>query len=81
MNIYIVEATNFDYDDYDSIVVVAENEERAIEIATEKERELELNDGRVVNLGAYFREDQHPLTAKKIDLNKEDIIHASFNAG
>ena len=81
MNIYIVEATNVEYDDYDSIVVVAENEERAIKIATNKERTLELNDGRVVNLSAYFRENQHPLTAKKIDLNKEDIIHASFNAG
>ena len=81
MNIYIIEASDYWYDEYDSVIVVAENEERAIEIVTKKERTLELNDGRVVNLGAYFREDQHPLTAKKIDLNKEDIIHASFNAG
>ena len=81
MNIYIVEADNFWYDDYDSIVVVAENEERAIEIVTNKERTLELNDGRVVNLGAYFRKDQYPLVATKVDLNEEAIIHESFNAG
>lgn len=69
MKVYIVEAENVWYDDYDTIVVVAENEKRAIEIAGDKER------------GQYFRSDQHPLTATEADLNKEGIIHDSFNAG
>ena len=81
MNVYIVEADNFWYDDYDSIVVVAENEERAIEIATNKEKTVELNDGGVMNLGAYFRKDQYPLVATEVDLSEEGIIHESFNAG
>ena len=73
MNVYLVEASDFWYDDYDSIVVVAESEEHAIEIASNEEYSFGYN--------TYFRKRQYPLTALKIDLTEEGIVHASFNAG
>jgi len=73
MNIYKVEAADFWYDDFDSIVVVAESEERAVDIASNEE----IPHG----YGTHFRKDQYPLTAEKIDLTEEGIVHASFNAG
>ena len=81
MKVYIVKATRCDYDEFESVVVLADTKERAIEIATDTERELKLYDGRVVNLGAYFHDYQHPLVATEVDLNEEGIIHESFNAG
>lgn len=33
MKVYYVYADDYDYDDYDAIVVVAENEDKALEIA------------------------------------------------
>ena len=73
MNIYKVEASDFWYDDYDSIVVVAESEEHAIEIASNEEN--------LPGYNAYFRKGQYPLSAERIDLTEEGIVHASFNAG
>jgi len=81
MKLYIVEATKCGYDEFDSVVVLADNEEQAIEIATHAEEKLELDDGRVWNQGRYFRKSQHPLIATEVDLNEEGIIHGSFNAG
>lgn len=69
MNVYIIEANDCDYDEFDSCVVVAESKEKALKIAVKGEE------------GFYFVETQYPLTAEKIDLNEKAIVHASFKAG
>lgn len=81
MKVYIVKAAKCDYDEFESVVVVAGNKEQAIEIADRAEEKIEFNDGSVETLGAYFRADQYPLVATEVDLNEEGIIHESFNAG
>lgn len=81
MNIYIVKAAKCDYDEFESVVVLADNKEQAIEIAARAEEKIEFKDGSAEVLGAYFREDQYPLVATEVDLNEEGIIHESFNAG
>lgn len=81
MNVYIVKASTSEYDEHDSVVVVAESEENAIEEAMNAEDFLELSDGRVMSLGQYFKPHQEPLRAKKVDLNDRAVVHASFNAG
>ena len=81
MNVYIVEACTNSYDEHDSVVVVAESEEDAIVEALNAEDFIELSDGRVMNLGRYFKPHQEPLQAKKVDLNVRAVVHASFNAG
>lgn len=81
MNVYLVEASDFWYDEFDSVVVVAESEERAIDIASNEDRKIESRDGEVISVGEHFHYNQYPLTATKINLNEERIVHASFNAG
>lgn len=81
MKVYIVKPTRYGYDHYDSVVVLADSEERAIEIATNTEGQLETDDGQVLNQGLYFTSYQHPLIATEVNLNEEGIIHDSFNAG
>ena len=81
MNVYIVKAAKCGYDEFESVVVLADNKEQAIEIATHAEEKIEFNDGSTEVLGAYFRVDQYPLVATEVDLSEEGIIHESFNAG
>lgn len=70
MKVYRVYADRCDYDEYDAIVVVAENEERALAMA---------NSG---NWGdGYFRRGQGTIHAKEVDLTTEHIVLESFNAG
>ena len=76
MKVFLVKAESYTYDDYDSVVLVAESKERALEMAKEstwKTYEKEKC--------FYFGERQYPLTATEIDLTKEDSILGSFNAG
>lgn len=70
MKVYLVSATHYDYDEYEAIVVVAENEESALDMA---------NSG---NWGSgYFRRSQEPIHVKEVDLTTEHIVLESFNAG
>ena len=70
MKVYRVYADDYDYDEYDAIVVVAENEERALTMA---------NSG---NWGdSYFRKSQGAIHVKEVDLTTEHVILESFNAG
>lgn len=32
LKVYLIESENWDYDDYDSFIVIAENEQKAIEL-------------------------------------------------
>lgn len=76
MKVFLVKAESYTYDDYDSVVLVAESKERALEIAKEATWKTYENEKRFC-----FGENQYPLTATEIDLTKEDSILGSFYAG
>lgn len=70
MKVYYVDVNDWDYDDYDAIVVVAENEDRAFEIAKNN------------YFGhCYFKEHQGEIHVEEVDLTKEHVVLESFNAG
>ena len=68
---YKITATNYGYDEYDSVVIVAETADRALQIAMESE------DG----WQPCFHKDQYPLVVEELDLSKEQIVFTSYNAG
>jgi len=72
MNVYLIEASQCDWDEFDSCVVVAANERAARAMAM---------DSALTEDNCYFAEHQLPLKVTKIELDKHGIIHSSFNAG
>ena len=70
MKVYHVWTDRYDYDGYDAVVIVAENEDRALEIVDHG------NYGR-----GYFREWQGKIHIEEVDLTKEHVVIESFNAG
>ena len=70
MKVYLVYADDYDYDDYDALVVVAENEDNALKI---------VHSG-YFN-GSYFKKHQGEVYIKEVDLTTEHIVLESFNAG
>ena len=70
MKVYRVYADDCDYDEYDAIVVVAENEERALAMA---------NSGHWGE--SYFGKSQGAIHVTEVDLTTEHIVLTSFNAG
>lgn len=75
--IYLVEVEECDYDQYDSMVVIADNEQEAIEMCKARDYESDF----LTSVG--FVKEQGKITAKEIDLNTNNsqIILTSFNAG
>lgn len=65
MKVYYVGTDDWDYDEYDAFAVVAENEDRALEIAKKFFHKHQWD-------GIYIEEE---------DLTEEHIILESFNAG
>lgn len=77
--IYLVTAEEYDYDQYDSVVVLANNKQEAIELC--KGKDYETNKYSIAFDG-YFVKNQGKITIKEIDLNANaQVILASFNAG
>lgn len=70
MKVYHVWVDRCDYDDYYAVAVVAENEDRVLEIVNHG------NCGR-----SYFREWQGKIHVEEVDLTKEHIVIESYNAG
>lgn len=70
MKVYYVYVNDWDYDDFDAIVVVAENEDRAFEIASSNYYDH-----------CYFKEHQGEIRVEEVDLTKEHVVLESFNAG
>lgn len=70
MKVYHVYVDAYDWDDFDAVVVVAENKDRALAM---------------VNSGywgdCYFKEYQGEIHIEEVDLTKEYIVLESFNAG
>ena len=72
MKVFKVKASNYSYCDYISIVVVAESEERALEIAMKQNYERKEKED-------YFEFDdwQLPLIVAEINTEIEQVIEAS----
>ena len=76
--IYLVEVEECGYDEYDSMIVIANNEQEAIDLCKSEDYETAesgwLSDG--------FIKAQGKITATEIDLTKDSqVILKSFNAG
>ena len=70
MKVYYVYADRYDYDDFDGLVVVAEDKDRVLEMV------------KVGYFGkCYFKEWQGEIHIEEVDLTKEYIVLESFNAG
>lgn len=82
MKVYKVYPTDSFYGECDGIIVVAESEERAIEIGYRRDNSwLQHNMGR--KLPDYserhdFEVKQYPLKVEEIILTKEDVVFTSF---
>ena len=76
--IYLVTVEECGYDEYDSMVVIANNEQEAIEMCKAQDYE----GGTSWGCDGFVKE-QGKITAKEIDLNTNNsqIILTSFNAG
>ena len=70
MKVYKVYPEHTDYDQYEAIVVVAENKARALEFAKTGDYG-----------GSYFEKNQGQIYVKEIDLTKEQVVLNGFNAG
>jgi hypothetical protein len=70
MKVYHVYVDDYDYDEYDAIVVVAENEDNALNMVKNGYFD-----------GCYFKETQGEIHIEEVDLAKEHIVLTSFNAG
>lgn len=77
--IFLVSVEHYSYDEYDAMVVIADNEQEAIEMCKEKDYDNTKSHG----WGDGFFKDQGKITAEEISLNtsESDIILKSFNAG
>lgn len=64
--IYLVESETYAWDEFDSVVIVADNEEEALSIAIDKH---------------FFNESQGAITATEVDLTESGVVLSSFNAG
>lgn len=70
MKVYYIYPDKYDYDEFDGIVVVAENEDRAL---------VMIENGYFGQ--SYFKNIQGKIHIEEVDLAKEHIVMESFNAG
>jgi len=76
MNVYLVKRTGrVGYDEYDGVVVVAESEANAIELAYEYSPLDE------VNRYGSFTQDGSNVTVHPVQPDERRVVLASFNAG
>lgn len=71
MKVYLITPEYYDYDDYDGLVVTAENEEEVFAIIKGNN---EFNN-------EFFKVRQGHISIQEIDLTKKQIVLTSFNAG
>lgn len=84
MKVYRVEANETDFDEYYSIIVVAENEKRALEIARRGNPwnyGLPLDQQDIGSIFWEFNNGQEPLSVIEINLSEEQVIVSSYRGG
>ncbi|UNY50237.1 hypothetical protein [Stenotrophomonas phage vB_SmeS_BUCT704] len=83
MNVYKIEASYTDYDQYYSIVVVAQDEEEALKIAMKGnpwEYGMPLQEDVSEPYYEFYKE-QFPLKVTQIDLTYPQVIDSSYRNG
>ena len=70
MKAYEIWVDKYDYDDFNGLVIVAENKDRALNM---------INNGYYGR--CYFKDHQGEIHIEEVDLTKEHIVLESFNAG
>lgn len=83
MNVYKIEASYTDWDQYYSIVVVAKDKEEALRIAMEGnhwEYGMPLQE-EVSETYYEFYKEQFPLKVTQIDLTVPKVIHSDYKNG
>lgn len=73
LKVFKVTATTASYDEYKSIIVVAEHKERALEIA-KKGQPYDWKDPDKYDVYWEFEEEQYPLVVTEIELTEEKVI-------
>lgn len=76
MKIYKVEASGYSYEDDIAIIIVAEDDRRALEIA-KKGQPYDWKDPDKYDLYWEFKENQYPLIVKEIETNAEHVVLVS----
>jgi hypothetical protein len=73
VNLYKIEASDYGQGDYKSIILIAENEERALAIA-KKGQPYDWKDPEKYDVYWEFTEEQYPLKVKTIYFDKEKVL-------
>ncbi len=73
VNLYKIEASEYGCGEYKAVIVIAENESRALEIV-KKGQPYDWKDPEKHDVYWDFTEDQYPLKVSKIDLESEKVI-------
>ncbi|PFL23252.1 hypothetical protein COJ07_06660 [Bacillus cereus] len=73
LKIFKVTASEASYDEYKTIIVIAENEDRALKIA-KKGQPYDWKDPDKYNVYWEFSKEQYPLIVTEIALNEEKVI-------
>ncbi|TDT83163.1 hypothetical protein DEU41_0604 [Bacillus sp. AG1163] len=73
LKVFKVTASDASYDEYKSILIIAEHKERALEIA-KKGQPFEWKDPDKHNIYWDFNKDQCPLIVNEIELTEEKVI-------
>lgn len=83
MKVFRITSTSVGYDEFDSCVVVAESEEavrKMISVDTDGWRNVDCSTSSYCD-DVWFSKYQGDLKISEIDLNKPQVICASYNAG
>lgn len=70
MKVYRVYVDDWDYDEFDAVVVVAENEDKALAMVENGYHDR-----------CYFEKWQGEIHVEEVDLTYEHVVLESFNAG
>ena len=76
MKVYLAYVDQYDYDEYDGVVLVAENEDRALEIV-----KTGRYCGQCFGRCGYFEKHQGEIHIEEVDLTEEGVVLESYNAG
>lgn len=80
MKVFKIVPSNFDWDEWKSVVIVAEDEKRALDIATNESQPYDpyKEDEDQHDICFKFEEHQMPLKVEEINLEKESIVVSEF---
>lgn len=77
MRVFKVSAFDANYEEYKSIIVIAQHKERALEIA-KKGQPFDWKDPHKYDVYWEFKKDQYPLTVKEIEFTEEKVISSEL---